>query len=101
MFDRVFTLSLCVVFAHCSTQFTYWKSVPVLEKDLEAEETTKSELTCSLEATKKKVNLWCFANETCRLSMKLAVQSWDDNLIQDSGIPCKTNVTGIENEKYL
>ena len=84
----------------------YWKNVPTFEEEfLDDSEVgnSKSEIGCSLEATKKNVTLWCFHNQECRLSNLIKVQSWNDSLLwnQTSIVVCRTKATGCSYQNQI
>ena len=90
---------ICVV--KSQDLIAYWRPVPVLEgdfvnalNDTVYEGESKSEIACSLEATRARANLFCFSGISCRFSNLTVVQSWDDASRVNSSLSCRTRLEG-------
>ena len=82
-----------------------WTTVPVLESEISSSEKgqSKSELLCSIEASQKDKELWCFHEDECLLMDLKKTESWNDSLLWNDPtvVPCKTkyqNVCILNNE---
>ena len=96
---KLFLLLMSIAFGRAQITTTKWDPVPTIEDELKGSYeigNSKSELACSMEATKKNVNLWCFRDQECLLSSVIKVQSWNDAVLwnQTSVFECRTKLIG-------
>ena len=80
--------------------YYYWSPVPVPEaefvngNDTVYEGESKTEMACSIEATRALANLFCFEADLCRYSNLTKVQLRDDYLKMNSSLFCRTRLQG-------